>query len=162
MQTEVFNASIITLSEAETVRMPSDKKIKVEVTVRNAGSRLYGHFYLDVFYADTLPDPEDDPADTYILWLLKDEAHDKRYIYEHTLEAGATETWSGESPVAASTWSEGTKIDVGIVLRYGDPLGREIHYLDVLKIADAVEIVAPTQMGVAEAALSKAQALIFR
>lgn len=143
MQTGVFDASVITLSEAETVRIPSDKKIKAEVVVTNAGSRLYGHFYLDIFYADTLPDPEDDPADTYTLWLLEDEAHDKRYIYEHTLEAGASETWSGESPVAASTWSEGTKIDIGIVLRYGDPLGRRLYYLDVMKMADAVEIVAP-------------------
>jgi len=136
----------ITSSEVETVRISSDKKIEVSVVVKNTGSQnLYGHFYLDIFYADALSDPYDEPADTYVTWLHESEAHDSRYIYYSTLEAGASKTWDGESPVDASTWSEGTKIDAGIVLRWSDPSGRKLYYLDVLKIADAIEIVAPAQ-----------------
>jgi len=145
-----LNTNVIILSETETVQIASDKKIKVEVTVKNAGSQnLSGNFYLDIFYADTLSDPYDEPADTYVTWLLEDEAHDTRYIYSHTLEAEASETWEGESPVNASTWPEGSKIDAGIVLRW-EEAGGEIYYLDVLKIADAIEIVAPTQRPIVE------------
>ena len=141
-----LNTNVIILSEAETVQIASDKKIRAEVTVKNTGSQdLHGHFYLDIFYADALSDPYGELADTYVTWLHEDEAHDARYIYYHTLEAGASETWVGESPVDASTWSEGTKIDAGIVLRWSDPSGGKLYYLDVLKIADAIEIVAPTQ-----------------
>lgn len=145
-----LNTNVIILSETETVQIALDKKIKVEVTVKNAGSQnLSGNFYLDIFYADTLSDPYDEPADTYVTWLLEDEAHDARYIYSHTLEAGVSETWDGESPVNASTWPEGSKIDAGIVLRW-EGAGGEIYYLDVLKIADAIEIVAPTQRPIVE------------
>jgi len=47
----------------------------------------------------------------------------------------------GPSPVEASTWSEDTTIDAGIILTM--KTDDTVIYLDSLKIADAVRIVAP-------------------
>ena len=139
-----FGAAGALVPVGATVQIPRDKKIKVSVTVENTGSRsVSGDFYLDVYYADTLSDPGDDPEDTLFTWISEADAHDTRYRYSQTLNAGVSETWEGDLPVDASTWSEGTKIDAGIVLRVD--IGGIIYYLDILKIADAVEIIAPTR-----------------
>ena len=123
-----------------TVQIPSDKKIKVEVTIENTGSAsVTKDFCVMVFYADTLSDSSGDPSTDFDTWFSEGEAYDSADVYGLTLDPGDTHTFSGAN-VSANKWSEGTKIDAGIVLMNV----AMSEFYDSLKIADAVEIIAPT------------------
>ena len=126
---------------ATTVQIPLDKKIKVEVTIENTGSQsITKDFSVDIFYADTLSDSSGDPETDLYTWIGEFEASDAAEVSGQTLKPGDTYTLVGSSPVSANTWAENTKIDAGIVLA---SVGYSELY-DSLKIADAVEIIAPT------------------
>jgi len=122
-----------------TVQIPSDKKIKVEVTIENTGSAsVTKDFCVMVFYADTLSDSSGDPSTDYDTWFFEGEDYESAAVYGLTLDPGDTYTFSAAN-VPANTWTEGTKIDAGIVLMNVTMS----EFYDSLKITDAVEIVAP-------------------
>ena len=127
-----------------TVQIPRDKKIKVTVTIENTGSQsVTGKFGFVCHYADTLSDSSGDPQQDWNTWFIEaDEYDSKPMVEETTLDPGSTLTMEGEYPVEASTWSEGTIIDAGIIISM--KLDDTVIHLDSLKIADAVEIIAPT------------------
>ena len=140
-----FRAAGMPVPVGATVQIPSDKKIKVTVTIENTGSQsVTGRFGFYCFYADTLSDSTGDPDQDFNTWWYEREAEDIKTLTDPmtTLDPGDTLTMEGPSPVEASTWSEGTIIDAGIIpaVKFDDT----VIYLDSLKIADAVEIVAPT------------------
>jgi len=128
-----------------TVDIPSDKKIKVAVTIENTGSQsVTGDFTVEIFYADTLSDSTGYPASDRTMWRFESEASDSGTVSDATLDVGGTLTIEGASPVDISEveeWSEGMTIDAGIVLIADIDTTR--HVLDSLKIADAVKIIAP-------------------
>jgi len=125
---------------ATTVQIPSDKKIKVEVTIENTGSQsVTKNFGIVALYADTLSDSSGDPEKDFDTWWQEWEEFDSADVYNLTLNPGDTYTLSAAN-VPANTWSEGTKIDAGIVLTNTDLS----EFYDSLKIANAVEIIAPT------------------
>ena len=138
-----FSAAGVPVPVGATVEIPRDKKIKVSVTIENMGSQsVTGKFGFFCFYADVLSDSTGDPEQDYITWWYEREASDVKPMEEETtLDPGDTLTLEGPSPVEASTWSEDTTIDAGIVL--GIVTDDTVIYLDSLKIADAVRIVAP-------------------
>jgi len=138
-----FSAAGEPVPVGATVKIPADKKIKATVTFENTGSRaVSGTFTALVIYADTLSASSGDPRRDENTWMAEGEATDA-YIGTETLNAGASVTRDSLYPVAASTWAEGTKIDAGVVLKVD--IGGTTYYLDSLKIADAVEIIAPTR-----------------
>ena len=128
-----------------TVDIPSDKKIKVTVTIENTGSQsVTGDFTVEVFYADTLSDPTGYPESDRTMWRFESEASDSGTVSDATLDVGGTLTIEGASPVDISEvegWSEGMTIDAVIVLIADIDTTR--YVLDSLKVADAVRIVAP-------------------
>ena len=138
-----FRAAGETVPVGATVQIPSDKSIKASVTFENTGSgTVSGDFFVNIYYADTLSDSSGDPKSDNSTW--SSEATTNDLILETlTLNPGDSVTRDGASPVDASWWSEGTKIDAGLVL--GVFIGGTTYYLDSLKIADAVEIIAPTR-----------------
>jgi len=127
-----------------TVQIPSDKSIKASVTFENTGSgTVSGVFWFAVFYAKTLSDSSGDPLTDYGNWDSEDEAKDD-YTGSLTLNPGDSVTKDGGNPVTiadVTAWSEGDKIDAGVVL--GVAMGGENYFLDSLKITDAIEIIAP-------------------
>jgi len=128
---------------ATTVQIPSDKSIKASVTFENTGSRtVSGTFTVMVMYADTLSDSSGNPEEDANTWFSEcvDWHMGDRDL---TLNPGASATLDTEAAVPANQWSEGTKIDAGVVLMLS--VEGTTYYLDSLKIADAVEIIAPTR-----------------
>jgi len=126
-----------------TVQIPSDKSIKASVTFQNTGSgTVSGLFTVAVMYADTLSDSSGNPEADFQTWFVEcDDWHEGES--DLTLNPGASTTLETGTTVPANQWSEGTKIDAGIVLVVS--IGGTTYYLDSLKIADAVEIIAPTR-----------------
>ena len=126
-----------------TVQIPRDKKIKASITIENTGSgAVSGDFSAEVFYADSLSDSSGDPKTDENTWWSEMENVETITAFSITLNPGDTFTLESYNPVNASTWSEGTIIDAGVVLMvYFDTTPT---YLDSLKIADAVKIIAPT------------------
>jgi len=138
-----FRAAGVPVPVGATVQIPSDKHIKATVTFENTGSQsVSGNFMFYVFYADTLSNSTGDPESDWNTWDSECDVSDSSSSVTLTLNPGSSESLEGLNPPAANTWAEGTKIDAGVVLLVG--IGGEIHFLDSLKIADAVEIVAPT------------------
>ena len=141
-----------------TVQIPSDEKIKVSVTFENKGSRdVSGAFWFEVFYAKTLSDSSGDPATDYDTWAWESDTSDY-YIENLTLRVGDSVTKDGDRPIEIASvegWAEGDKIDAGVVL--GVVIDSTTYYLDSLKIADAVEIIAPTlRVEITEVSFSEA------
>ena len=123
-----------------TVQIPSDKKIRAEVTIENTGSQsLTKDFIVYVYYADTLSDSSGDPSTDNSTWYSESEAYDYDSVSGLTLDPGDTYTFSAD--VDADNWSEGTIIDAGIVLFIVED--EVATAIDSLKITDAVEIIAP-------------------
>lgn len=132
-----FSAAGEPVPVGATVKIPSDKKIKATVTFENTGSKtVSGTYSVDIFYADSLSDSSGDPKTDYDTWTKEWEAHDYKGSWL-SLDPGKTGSLTGNYPVDASIWSEGTKIDVGIVLAVS------AEFVDSLKIADAIQIIAP-------------------
>jgi len=126
-----------------TVQIPSDKSIKASVTFENTGSgTVSGTFTVMVMYADTLSDSSGNPEEDANTWFSECDDWHMGERRDLTLNPGASATLDAEAAVPANQWSEGTKIDAGIVLVVS--IGGTTYYLDSLKIADAVEIIAPT------------------
>jgi len=127
-----------------TVQIPRDKKIKVTVTIENTGSQsVTGKFGFMCHYADTLSDSSGDPQQDWFTWWGEGDVYDSKPMDEETtLDPGSTLTMEGEYPAEASTWSEGTIIDAGIIVSM--KVDDTVIHLDSLKITDAVEIIAPT------------------
>jgi len=138
-----FRAAGVPVPVGATVDIPSDKKIKVTVTIENTGSQsVTGKFGFYCFYAAALSDPTGDLEQDWATWWYEREAADVKPMEEETtLNPGDTLTMEGPSPVEASTWPEDTTIDAGIILTM--KTDDTVIYLDSLKIADAVKIVAP-------------------
>ena len=137
-----FGAAGVPVPVGATVEIPSDKKIKTTVTVQNTGSqRLEGLvLYARVSFADTLSDSTGDPESDANTWYAEEEASafTSKLI---TLDPG--DSTSLDIPgVDASTWAEGTIIDAGVVIYTAE--NTTVTYLDSLKVADAVKIIAPT------------------
>ena len=129
-----------------TVQIPSDKKIKAEVTIKNTGS---GSFTKDlavlVYYAAALSDPSGDPRVDDGTWSKEAKVLDFDLALSVTLNPGDSYTFTDFGGVAASNWDENTEIDAGVVIIGADPgAGQFTEYYDSLKITDAVKIIAPT------------------
>ena len=142
-----FSAAGVPVPVGATVQIPSDKKIKVTVTFENTGSKtVSGLFWFNVYYARTLSDSSGDPETDRDTWDSEKEASDSWFdINTYTLNPGDSLTRDGMTPVTIADiegWSEGDKIDAGVVLYL--QIDTTVYYLDSLKITDAVEIVAPT------------------
>ena len=138
-----FSAAGEIVPVGATVQIPSDKSIKASVTFQNTGSgTVSGRFTVTVMYADTLSDSSGDPETDFQTWFVEcDDWHTGES--DLTLNPGASTTLETGTTVPANQWSEGTKIDAGIVLVVS--IGGTTYYLDSLKIADAIEIIAPTR-----------------
>ena len=137
-----FRAAGEPLPVGAPVEIPSDKKIKVTVTIENTGSRsITNIFWFYAFYAETLSDESGDPSEDYSTWYGESDDFDNAVISETTLNPGDTLTMEGLYPVSADHWAEGTLVDAGIVIGMGS--GDNAVFLDSLKITDAVKIVAP-------------------
>jgi len=126
-----------------TVQIPSDKSIKASVTFENTGSgTVSGTFTVMVMYADTLSDSSGNPEEDANTWFSECNDWHMRER-DLTLNPGTSATLDAGAAVPANQWSEGTKIDAGVVLILS--VEGTTYYLDSLKIADAVEIIAPTR-----------------
>jgi len=138
-----FEAAGVPVPVGATVDIPSDKKIKVTVTIENTGSQsVTNTFWFTAFYAETLSDESGNPGNDYTRWNLESDVYDYATTSETTtLNPGDTLTIEGATPVSADNWAEGTLVDAGIVIGMGS--GDNAVILDSLKIADAVEIIAP-------------------
>ena len=132
-----------------TVQILYGKKIKVSVEFENTGSlTVSGNFIIHAFYADTLSDSTGNPKTDEQTWFIECKDWDTGTA-TLTLDPGSSATLEGAYPVDTSLWTvePGTslKIDAGILLKVD--IGGTMYYLDSLKIADAVEIVAPPPSG---------------
>ena len=141
-----FSAAGETVPVGATVEIPRNKKIVANVTIENTGSADASYYFIVyVYYADTLSDSSGAPDVDDVGWSYEAEATDfASSETKITLKPGDTLTLT-TSGVPASTWDENTTIDAGIVLGASATSATDIHkYLDSLKIADAVKIIAPT------------------
>jgi len=127
------------------VEIPSDKKIGVSVTFENTGSEsIYGMFFVEIFYADSLTDSSGDPETDYNTWMEEWEGFDGYISSTTTMNPGDSWTFVGNDPPPANRWAEGTVIDAGVIVGCVDVSTWEAYFYDSLKITDAVKIIAPT------------------
>jgi len=133
-----------TIIGATKAKIPQDKNIKAIATFKNEGvSPVTGLFLVGVVYGDELSDPvSDDPLTNWHTWFYESDAYDfGDSNYDITLNPGSSGTVETDGNVPASTWAEETTLDAGIIL-YANIHGEQ-HFLDSLKIDDAIEIIAP-------------------
>jgi len=127
------------------VEIHSDKKIKVSVTFENTGSEsIYGMFFVEIFYADSLTDSSGDPETDYNTWMEEWEGFDGYISSTTTMNPGDSWTFVGNDPPPANRWAEGTVIDAGVIVGCVDVSTWVAYFYDSLKITDAVKIIAPS------------------
>ena len=126
-----------------------EKRIKATITLRNFGDEVvHGNFTAKIFYAEELSDSTDDPLSDFENWASEAEAEDAAIFGDTFLNPNETVTSSSDN-APISVWSDGGKIDAGVVVFV--EINDEIYYVDSKKFTDAIEIIPPLTVEIYDA-----------